>query len=45
MHAEPGQSLRLGLAVFLRGEGALREARLLMSRKRLMRRLELEAAG
>lgn len=45
MHAELVQSLRLGLSVFLRGDGALRDARLLMTRKRLMRRLELEATG
>jgi phosphate:Na+ symporter len=45
MHAELVQSLRLGLTVFLRGDSALREARLLMTRKRLMRRLELEATG
>jgi phosphate:Na+ symporter len=45
MHAELVQSLRLGLTVFLRGDAALREARLLMTRKRLMRRLELEATG
>ena len=45
MHAELVQSLQLGLTVFLRGDPALREARLLMTRKRLMRRLELEATG
>ncbi len=45
MHAELVQSLRLGLTVFLRGDAALREARLLMTRKRLLRRLELEATG
>jgi phosphate:Na+ symporter len=45
MHAELVQSLRLGLTAFLRGEPALREARLLMVRKRLLRRLELEATG
>jgi phosphate:Na+ symporter len=45
MHAELVQSLRLGLTVFLRGDAALREARLLMTRKRLTRRLELEATG
>ncbi len=45
MHAELVQSLRLGLTVFLRGDPALREARLLMIRKRLLRRLELEATG
>jgi phosphate:Na+ symporter len=45
MHAELMQSLRLALTVFLRGDTALREARLLMTRKRLMRRLELEATG
>jgi phosphate:Na+ symporter len=45
MHAELVQSLRLGLTVFLRGDAALREARLLMTRKRLLRRLELEAMG
>jgi len=36
MHSELVQSLRLGLTVFLRGDAALREARLLMTRKRLM---------
>jgi phosphate:Na+ symporter len=45
MHAELVQSLRLGLTVFLRGDHALREARLLMTRKRLLRRLELDATG
>jgi phosphate:Na+ symporter len=45
MHAELVQSLRLGLTVFLRGDPALREGRLLVTRKRLLRRLELEAAG
>jgi phosphate:Na+ symporter len=45
MHAELIQSLRLGLAVFVRGDAALQDARRLMTRKRLLRRLELEAAG
>jgi phosphate:Na+ symporter len=45
MHAELMQSIRLALTVFLRGDTALRESRLLMTRKRLMRRLELEATG
>ena len=45
MHAELVQSLRLGLAVFLRGDAALQDARLLMIRKRLLRRLELQATG
>jgi phosphate:Na+ symporter len=45
MHSELVQSLRLGLTVFLRGDPALREARLLVTRKRLLRQLELEAAG
>jgi phosphate:Na+ symporter len=44
MHAELLQSLRLGLTVFLRGDAALREARLLMPRKRLLRRLEAVAS-
>ena len=44
MHAELVESLRLGLTVFLRGDAALREARLLVVRKRLLRRLETEAA-
>jgi phosphate:Na+ symporter len=38
------ESLRLGLTVFLRGDAALREARQLVVRKRLLRRLETEAA-
>jgi phosphate:Na+ symporter len=45
MHAELVESLRLGLTVFVRGDPAQREARLLMTRKRLLRRLELEAIG
>jgi phosphate:Na+ symporter len=45
MHAELVHSLRLGLVVFLRGDAALQDARRLMTRKRLLRRLELEAAG
>ncbi len=44
MHAELVESLRLGLTVFLRGDAALREARQLVARKRLLRRLEAEAA-
>jgi phosphate:Na+ symporter len=44
MHAELVESLRLGLTVFLRGDAALREARQLVVRKRLLRRLETEAA-
>src|SRR5271169_4191176 len=44
MHAELVESLRLGLTVFLRGDAALREARQLVVRKRLLRRLEAEAA-
>jgi phosphate:Na+ symporter len=43
MHAELVASLRLGLTVFLRGDAALREARELVARKRLLRRLEAEA--
>src|SRR5438132_9142343 len=44
MHAELVESVRLGLTVFLRGDAALREARQLVARKRLLRRLEAEAA-
>jgi len=44
MHAELVDSLRLGLAVFLRGDAALRDARRLVVRKRLLRRHEAEAA-
>jgi phosphate:Na+ symporter len=44
MHAELVQSLRLGLAVFLRRAAALREARQIVVRKRLLRRLEQEAS-
>ena len=44
MHAELVESLRLGLTVFVRGDAALREARRLVARKRLLRRLEAEAA-
>jgi phosphate:Na+ symporter len=44
MHSELVESLRLGLTVFLRGDAALREARQLVARKRLLRRLEAEAA-
>jgi phosphate:Na+ symporter len=45
MHTQLVQSLRLGLAVFLRGDAALHDARRLMTSKRLLRRLELEATG
>jgi hypothetical protein len=45
MHAELIESLRLGLTVFLRGDAALREARLLVTRKRRLRILETEAAA
>jgi phosphate:Na+ symporter len=45
MHAELVQSLRLGLAVFLRRDSARREARQMVVRKRLLRRLEQEATG
>jgi phosphate:Na+ symporter len=45
MHAELVQSLRLGLAVFVRGDAALPDARRLLTRKRLLRRLEMEATG
>jgi phosphate:Na+ symporter len=38
MHAELIESLRLGLTVFLRGDAALRDARRLVLRKRLLRR-------
>jgi len=44
MHAELVESLRLGLTVFLRGDAALSEARRLVAQKRLMRRMEAEAA-
>ena len=44
MHTELVESLRLGLTVFLRGDAALSEARRLVVQKRLMRRLEAEAA-
>jgi phosphate:Na+ symporter len=44
MHTELVESLRLGLTVFLRGDAALREARLLVARKRLLRHLEAAAA-
>jgi phosphate:Na+ symporter len=44
MHAELVESLRLGLTVFLRGDAALAEARRLVTQKRLMRRMEAEAA-
>jgi len=44
MHAELVESLRLGLTVFLRGDAALREARRLVARKRLLRHLEAAAA-
>jgi phosphate:Na+ symporter len=44
MHAELVESLRLALTVFVRGDAALREARRLVARKRLLRRLEAEAA-
>ena len=45
IHAELVDSLRLGLTVFLRGDAALRDARRLVVRKRLMRRHEAEAAA
>jgi phosphate:Na+ symporter len=44
MHAELVESLPLGLTVFLRGDAALSEARRLVAQKRLMRRMEAEAA-
>jgi len=44
MHAQLVDSLRLGLTVFLRGDAALSEARRLVAQKRLMRRMEAEAA-
>jgi phosphate:Na+ symporter len=44
MHAELVESLRLGLTVFLRGDAALAGARRLVAQKRLMRRMEAEAA-
>jgi phosphate:Na+ symporter len=44
MHARLVESLRLGLTVFLRGDAALSEARRLVAQKRLMRRMEAEAA-
>jgi len=45
MHAELVDSLRLGVTVFLRGDAALRDARLLVARKRQLRRQEAEAAA
>ena len=45
MHAELVDSLRIGLAVFLRGDAALRDARRLVARKRALRRMEAEAAA
>jgi hypothetical protein len=45
MHAELIESLRLGLTVFLRDDAALREARLLVMRKRRLRTLEAESAA
>jgi phosphate:Na+ symporter len=45
MHTELVDSLRLGLTVFLRGDAALRDARRLVARKRLLRRQEAEAAA
>ena len=45
MHTELVDSLRLGLTVFLRGDAALRDARRLVARKRLLRRQETEAAA
>jgi phosphate:Na+ symporter len=45
MHAGLVDSLRLGLTVFLRGDAALRDARRLVARKRLLRRQEAEAAA
>lgn len=45
MHAELVASLRLGLTVFLRGDAALRDARRLVVRKRLLRRHEAEAGA
>src|SRR6516162_3553510 len=45
MHAQLVDSLRLGLTVFLRGDAALSEARRLVAQKRLMRRMEAEAAA
>jgi phosphate:Na+ symporter len=44
MHTELVDSLRLGLTVFLRRDAALRDARRLVARKRLLRRQEAEAA-
>src|SRR6516162_8823401 len=44
MHAQLVENLRLGLTVFLRGDAALSEARRLVAQKRLMRRMEAEAA-
>src|ERR1700720_2897362 len=41
MHAELVESLRLGLTAFLRGDAALRDARRLVARKRLLRRREV----
>ena len=37
MHAELVESLRIGLTVFLRGDAALRDARRLVARKRVLR--------
>src|SRR6202048_4537327 len=45
MHTELVDSLRLGLTVSLRGDAALRDARRLVARKRLLRRQETEAAA
>jgi phosphate:Na+ symporter len=45
VHAELVDSLRLGLTVFLGGDAALRDARRLVARKRLLRRREAEAAA
>jgi phosphate:Na+ symporter len=45
MHAELVESLRLGLAVFLHGSAALRDARRLEARKQQLRRLEAEATA
>jgi phosphate:Na+ symporter len=45
MHSELVESLRIGLTVFLRGDAALRDARRLVARKRVLRRQEAEAAG
>jgi phosphate:Na+ symporter len=45
MHTELVDSLRLGLTVFLRGDAALRDARRLVARKRLLRHQEVDAAA